>query len=203
MNHRTRYLGRTNGNPPRDGLTPAPAARQRDERRRVHRTRLRLLLGVADPACDDRPGRDRRVGWPTHLPALMGALLAAFVMTARQHGPRGVRGLVRRILLVTIWNAAYKPHLGNRCCRRTARRHLHHVGHRVGRGLGRSRDPREPSRWHLSPGPDSSRKIARRDAAPMRRLIHLSTMVFAELPRQGRSRIQAGPSAMPAVRDGA
>jgi ABC-type dipeptide/oligopeptide/nickel transport system ATPase subunit len=43
--------------------------------------------------------------------------------------------------------------------------HLHHVGHRVGRGPGRSRDPREPSRWHISPGTDSSRDLARLDAA--------------------------------------
>jgi membrane protease YdiL (CAAX protease family) len=53
------------------------------------------------------------LGWPTHLPALMGPLLAAFVMTARQQGRRGVRDLVRRLFLVKVparwWWFALSP----------------------------------------------------------------------------------------------
>jgi membrane protease YdiL (CAAX protease family) len=53
------------------------------------------------------------VGWPTHLPALMGPLLAAFVMTARQQGPKGVRDLVRRLVLAKVaarwWLFALSP----------------------------------------------------------------------------------------------
>jgi membrane protease YdiL (CAAX protease family) len=53
------------------------------------------------------------VGWPTHLPALLGPLLAAFVMTARQQGSRGVRDLVRRMFLVKVparwWLFAVSP----------------------------------------------------------------------------------------------
>jgi membrane protease YdiL (CAAX protease family) len=53
------------------------------------------------------------VGWPTHLPALMAPLLAAFVMTARQQGSRGVRDLCRRLILVKVaarwWWFALSP----------------------------------------------------------------------------------------------
>jgi membrane protease YdiL (CAAX protease family) len=53
------------------------------------------------------------VGWPTHLPALLGPLLAAFVMTARQQGPQGLRDLVRRSVLVKVparwWLFAVSP----------------------------------------------------------------------------------------------
>jgi membrane protease YdiL (CAAX protease family) len=53
------------------------------------------------------------VGWPTHLPALIGPLLAAFVMTARRQGRPGVRDLFRRMVRVHVpvrwWMFALSP----------------------------------------------------------------------------------------------
>jgi membrane protease YdiL (CAAX protease family) len=52
-------------------------------------------------------------GWPTHIPALMGPLLAAFVLTARTRGRRGVRDLCRRMVQVHVparwWLFALSP----------------------------------------------------------------------------------------------
>jgi membrane protease YdiL (CAAX protease family) len=53
------------------------------------------------------------VAWPTHFPALLGPLLAAFVMTTRQRGRRGVRDLLRRMAYVDVpvrwWLVALSP----------------------------------------------------------------------------------------------
>jgi membrane protease YdiL (CAAX protease family) len=53
------------------------------------------------------------VGWPTHFPALLGPLLAALVVTARQHGRRGLRDLLRRMVQVKVparwWLFALSP----------------------------------------------------------------------------------------------
>ena len=52
-------------------------------------------------------------GWPTHLPALLGPIVAAFIATAVWWGRRGVRDLVRRMLLVRVplrwWAFALSP----------------------------------------------------------------------------------------------
>jgi membrane protease YdiL (CAAX protease family) len=53
------------------------------------------------------------VGWPTHFPALLGPLLAAFVMTARQLGRRGGLDLLHRMVRVDVpvrwWLFAVSP----------------------------------------------------------------------------------------------
>jgi membrane protease YdiL (CAAX protease family) len=53
------------------------------------------------------------MGWPTHFPALAGPLLAAFVMTARLEGRRGVRDLVHRMVRIHVpvrwWLFALSP----------------------------------------------------------------------------------------------
>lgn len=52
-------------------------------------------------------------GWPTHLPALVGPMLAAFVVTAVVFGRRGLRDLGRLMLLVRVglrwWAFALSP----------------------------------------------------------------------------------------------
>ncbi len=52
-------------------------------------------------------------GWPTHFPALLGPLLAAFVVTARRDGRRAVADLVRRMVRVRVplrwWLFAVSP----------------------------------------------------------------------------------------------
>ncbi len=53
------------------------------------------------------------VGWPTHLPALLGPLLAAVVVTARFDGRQGLSDLGRRMVLVRVparwWAFAVSP----------------------------------------------------------------------------------------------
>jgi membrane protease YdiL (CAAX protease family) len=53
------------------------------------------------------------VGWPSHFPALLGPLLAAFVLTASQLGRPGVRDLFHRMVLVDApwrwWAFAASP----------------------------------------------------------------------------------------------
>lgn len=52
-------------------------------------------------------------GWPTHFPALLGPLLAAIVVIARQQGRAGVVGLMRRMVRVRMplrwWLFAVSP----------------------------------------------------------------------------------------------
>lgn len=52
-------------------------------------------------------------GWPTHLPALLGPLLAAFAVTARTEGRRGLADLLRRMVRARVplrwWLFAVSP----------------------------------------------------------------------------------------------
>ena len=52
-------------------------------------------------------------GWPTHFPALLGPMIAAFVVTGVRYGRRGLRDLLGRILSVRVgwpcWLLAVSP----------------------------------------------------------------------------------------------
>jgi len=67
------------------------------------------LIPLALSGAVARQGR----GWPTHLPALMGPMLAALIVTAVAYGPAGLRDLGRRMIRWRVgwrwWLVAVSP----------------------------------------------------------------------------------------------
>lgn len=79
----------------------------------VLRPRLRVVVGWLIPIALSGGLVTAGKGWPTHFPALLGPLLAAIVVIARQQGRAGVVGLMRRMVRVRMplrwWFFAVSP----------------------------------------------------------------------------------------------